>query len=657
LPAIKSVRLSCGGAFTIFATASQPIASKLRSHDGEVGEVGEACPALHIWNQSAMMRGLSRYETAMRRLLCLLLLILALPAAGAGLLDSRPNATLGGAPLDNRKDFLPVRQAFQLSLIETTPESIKLRFVATEGYYLYRHRFQFRTEPVDIGLGAAQLPAGEAKHDEYFGDVEVYHGIIDVDLPRTPGDNRPFTLLVGYQGCADKGLCYPPETERLSIGEPTPVDAGSAPATASAWSWKALALFFLAGIGLTFTPCVLPMLPILSGVVLRGQVGGLRGLSLSLAYVLPMAICFAVLGALMGVFGAGLNLQARLQSAWVLVPFSLFFVLFAVAMFGVFELRLPQSISTRLDRIAGKTEGGSLWGAAVLGVVSSLLVSPCVSAPLAGALLYISASGDALGGGLKLFALGLGMGAPLLLVATGGATWLPKSGPWLVTVKNAIGVLLLALAIGLLSRVLPGPITLLLTGLLCAGVALFLGTLEFTEKTARQRLAQLLGLFLLAYALACWFGAWSGQSDPTRPLGRGQATLISSNGNAINPSDWQTISTGAELDRALGEAKAAGQPLLLDWYADWCISCKVIEHEVLPDPGVIAQLKGYRLVRFDMTDSNAEQRALLDRYKLFGPPALLIFGKNGLERGDVRVVGEIDANGLVERLIRANDQI
>ncbi|GFM78713.1 thiol:disulfide interchange protein DsbD [Pseudomonas cichorii] len=584
----------------------------------------------------------------MRRLLCLMLLILALPAFGTSLLDSRPAPTLGGTSLDNSKEFLPVREAFKLSLIETTPQSIKLRFVATDGYYLYRHRFQFRTEPADIGLGEAQLPPGEKKHDEYFGDVEVYHGILDIDLPRKPGEERPFVLSVSYQGCADKGLCYPPETERLNIGD-VPADT-----TSQAWSWKELALFFLAGIGLTFTPCVLPMLPILSGVVLRGQVGGLRGLNLSLAYILPMALCFALLGALMGMFGAGLNLQARLQSAWVLVPFSLFFVLFAVAMFGVFELRLPQAISNRLDRIAGKTEGGSLWGAAVLGVVSSLLVSPCVSAPLAGALLYISASGDALGGGLKLFALGLGMGAPLLLVATGGAAWLPKSGPWLVTVKNAIGVLLLGLAIGLLSRVLPGQVTLLLIGILCAGVALFLGTLELTAKSPRQKLAQLLGLLLLVYALACWYGALSGQTDPTRPLGRPQATL--NNGTVLpTSSQWQTITTSAELERALSEARNAGKPLLLDWYADWCISCKVIEHEVLPDPGVVEKLAGYSLIRFDMTDSNAEQRALLDRYKLFGPPALLFFSKSGEELENVRVMGEIDAPAFIERINRAND--
>ncbi|RJX76007.1 protein-disulfide reductase DsbD [Pseudomonas sp. LS-2] len=604
----------------------------------------------------------------MRRLLCLILLTLALPAFSASLLDNRPastlgGSTLGGAAIDNSKDFLPVRQAFQLNLIDTSPESIKLQFVATEGYYLYRHRFQFRTEPADVGLGAAQLPDGEKKHDEYFGDVEVYHGILDVNLPRKSGDTRPFTLVVTYQGCADKGLCYPPETERLSIGGSGSSRTDAADAALGSTesktplSWKQLALFFLAGVGLTFTPCVLPMLPILSGVVLRGQIGGLRGFSLSLAYVLPMAICFAALGALMGMFGASLNLQARLQSAWVLVPFSLFFVVFAIAMFGAFELRLPRALNDRLDRIAGNTQGGSLWGAAVLGVVSSLLVSPCVSAPLAGALLYISASGDAIGGALKLFALGLGMGAPLVVVATGGAAWLPKSGPWLVTVKNAIGVLLLGLAIGLLSRVIPGQATLVLIGLLWAGVALFLGALEFTQKTTRARLAQLLGLFLLVYALSCWYGAFSGQTDPLRPLGRTQTTQMASESDGKPTEQWQTVTQPTELDRILAQAKETAQPVLVDWYADWCISCKVIEHEVLPDPEIVSQLKGFRLIRFDMTDSTPQQRALLDRYKLFGPPALLFFGKDGNELTNARVVGEIDVEGFSERLSRANDQI
>lgn len=592
----------------------------------------------------------------MRRLMLILCVLFAVPALGAGLLDNRPSATLGA--INNSSDFLPVREAFKLNLIDSTPETITLRFVPTEGYYLYRHKFGFKTEPAGIALGTAQLPPGEAKHDEYFGDVEVYHGILDVEVPRPANDSRAFTLLVTYQGCADKGLCYPPETERLSI-DGTTVSASaneSIGVPATSWSWRELALFFLAGLGLTFTPCVLPMLPILSGVVLRGQVGGLRGFSLSLAYVLPMAACFALLGALMGMFGAQLNLQARLQSVWVLVPFALFFAIFALAMFGVFELKLPQAISNRLDRVANRTQGGSLWGAAVLGVVSSLLVSPCVSAPLAGALLYISASGDALGGGLKLFALGLGMGAPLLLVATGGAAWLPKSGPWLVSVKNAIGVLLLGLAIGLLSRVLPGTITLLLIGLLAVGVSVFLGTLELTRKTPRQRLAQLLGLLLLTYGLACWYGALSGQGNPLNPLGPSQSISNATPAAPQQEGQWLSISTPAELDSALAEARAAGQPLLLDWYADWCISCKVIEHEVLDNPRVLALLKGYRMIRFDMTASNPEQRALLDHYRLFGPPALMFFGKNGAEISDQRVIGEINAADFAERVANANDQ-
>lgn len=589
----------------------------------------------------------------MRRLLTLILLLATLPAV-AGLLDGRPSATLG-APLNNSQDFLPVREAFRLSLVESSPTAIKLRFTNAEGYYLYKHRFQFRTEPADVGLGAAQLPAGKHKTDDYFGDVEVYYEVLDVDLPLNNPQQRPFKLLVTYQGCADKGLCYPPETETLQIGAASAAAPdGAVPSDGQGWSWHELALFFLAGLGLTFTPCVLPMLPILSGVVLRGQVGGGRGLVLSLAYVLPMAACFAVLGALMGVFGAELNLQARLQSAWVLVPFAAFFAVFALAMFGLYELRLPGFLAGPLDRLAGSTQGGSIWGAAALGVLSSLLVSPCVSAPLAGALLYISASGDALGGGLKLFLLGLGMGTPLVLFAVGGGALLPRSGPWMVAVRNAFGVLLLAVSVWLLERVLPGSLSLALWGLLAAGVALFLGTLEFGPKSPRQRLAQLAGLVLLVYAGATWIGALKGEADPLRPLGR--AGVAGAPQATAAAGAWITVKTPAELEAAKAAAKAAGQPLLLDWYADWCISCKVIEREVLTAPEVTAQLGRYRLVRFDMTESTAEQRALLDRYKLFGPPALLFFGANGDEWADLRVVGEIHAAAFPDHLARAGSR-
>lgn len=581
-----------------------------------------------------------------RLLLPLLLLCLSLPAS-ANLFDQRPAASPLGAPLNNSSDFLPVREAFKLSLVSSDAQSMTLRFVAAEGYYLYRHRLNFSVEPAGFDLGEAQLPAGKAKHDEFFGDVEVYYGVLDVRLPLDNPDNRPLRLQVGYQGCADKGLCYPPETEYIEIGE---MPASVADLQKSEWTWKDLALFFLAGLGLTFTPCVLPMLPILSGVVLRGRPSNARGLVLSLAYVLPMAACYAVLGALMGLFGAGLNLQAMLQSPWVLVPFAAFFGLFAMAMFGVFELRLPAFIRDRLDQRASQTRGGTIAGAATLGVLSSLIVSPCITAPLTALLLYISSTGDAVGGGLQLFALGLGMGTPLVLFGAGGGALLPKSGPWLVTVRNAFGVMLLAVSVWLLERVLPGSLSLALWGLLAGGVAVFLGALEFGPKTHRQKLGQIVGLALLVYALAAWVGALQGTSDPLKPLGQLSATASQ---GSTKSGAWQTLSSPAELDAALAEAKAAGQPLLLDWYADWCISCKVIEREVFGNAEVGSKLAGWRLIRFDITESSAAQRALLDRYQLFGPPAIQLFSARGDELLDLRVVGEVDAATFGVRLDRA----
>ncbi|MFP6830343.1 MAG: protein-disulfide reductase DsbD [Pseudomonas sp.] len=566
--------------------------------------------------------------------------MVVLPAS-AGLFDKPPVPAQLGAPLNNSADFLPVRDAFKLSLISSTSESVKLRFVAAEGYYLYRHRFSFSSSD-GVSLEQPALPPGKAKQDEYFGDVEVYYEVLDIEVPVNNPYNHPFSLHVSYQGCADKGLCYPPETEILAIGD-----------TTTSWNWADLALFFLGGLILTFTPCVLPMLPILVGVVLRGQPGGMRSLVLSLAYVLPMALSFAILGALMGLFGAELNLQARLQSPWVLVPFAIFFALFGAASLGFLELRLPAAIDGRLQTLSQRLHGGTIFSAAALGVLSSVLVSPCVSAPLAGALLYISASGDALGGGLKLLALGLGMGAPLVLFAVGGGALLPKSGPWMLTVRNLFGALLLAVAIWLLERVVPGPVSLALWGLLAAGIALWLGALELTPKTHHQKLAQLLGLPLLVYALVAWVGALQGQDDPLRPLGR---MVSSAEATQVQTGQWQTISTPAELDAALLAAQNNGKPLLLDWYADWCISCKVIEREVLNAPEVGRQLGDYQLVRFDITESNPAQRALLDRYQLFGPPAILLFDAKGDEWLDLRVVGEVDAATFAARLSTARER-
>jgi thiol:disulfide interchange protein DsbD len=591
-------------------------------------------------------------EPAMHRILCLLLLLFVLPA-NANLFE-RPSTQLQlGSPLNNSADFLPVAEAFKLSLVGATENTATIRFVAAPGYYLYRHRLNFASEPADVIQAQPPLPAGLAKTDEYFGDVEVYYEVLDIDIPLNNPGNKPFKLKVGFQGCADKGLCYPPETNILEIGEASAQSAATNPPT-QGWSWSELALYFLGGLALTFTPCVLPMLPILTGVVLRGQPGGARSLALSLAYVLPMAISFAVLGALMGLFGAELNLQARMQSPWVLVPFALFFSLFGFASLGFLELRLPAFIDAPLQRMNQRQQGGTLGSAAILGVLSSILVSPCVSAPLAGALLYISASGDAIGGGLKLLALGLGMGTPLVLFALGGGALLPKSGPWMLIVRNFFGALLLAVAIWLLERVVPGQVSLALWGLLAAGVALWLGALELTPKTHHQKLAHVLGLPFLVYAVVAWVGALQGNSDPLQPLGHNSGQVQASQSTAAQ-GQWQTITTPAELDAALSAAKASNRPVLLDWYADWCISCKVIERKVFNSPTVGPLLADYQLLRFDITESNAAQRSLLDRYNLFGPPAIQIFTKKGDELQDLRVVGEVDAATFADRLHAARE--
>lgn len=580
----------------------------------------------------------------MRVLLFLLTLLLTLPAA-AGLFDApRPTAALGLDGQRPSQQFLPVDQAFRLEQRRDAEGRPQVRFIIAEGYYLYRQRFAFDADPGLLTAPVA-LPPGEPKHDEWFGDVQVYHAGVDIPLPLAP--DRGGRIQVTYQGCADRGLCYPPETRTLTIAGPAAASAAS-PAVAAPppdqVGWNRILLAFLAGLGLTFTPCVLPMLPIVSAVVLAGKARPGRGLLLALAYVVPMALSFAALGALMGVFGASLNLQAQLQSAWVLIPFAALFALFALAMFGLFELRLPAALRERLEQLASGTHGGSLGGAATLGVLSSLIVSPCVSAPLAGLLLYISSTADWLGGGLALFALGLGMGAPLILIAAGGGALLPRSGAWLVGMRNAFGVLLLAVALWLLERLLPGPLALAAWGLLAAGVGLFLGALEFVPKPPCQRLSQLAGLALVVYGAAAGIGALRGASDPLRPLGDAAAPAVAARAEVM-----RSLSDPAALASSLG----SGRPLLVDVYADWCISCKLIEREVFGNPEIQAQLRDFTLIRFDMTQSTREQRQWLEQHGLFGPPAILFYDASGREQAKARIVGEIDATGFLARLDEA----
>lgn len=599
----------------------------------------------------------------MKRLVILLLsLMVIFPVLANDFLQSRPDSVFGGSSTINttQDDFLPVEQAFRIEQKQVDNQNIHLQFIIADGYYLYKDRFSFATNNPQVKLSTPDFPKGEIKQDEFFGEVETYHAVLDLVIPITNPDKLAFDFEIKYQGCAEKGLCYPMETVTIPVAGVMPVapitnDATAGMSFSQSWdalSWWTLLSYFGFGLLLSLTPCVFPMLPILAGVVLRGQVGTLRAQILAITYILSMALTYAIFGVLLGLFGAELNIAARLQSPWVLIPFAIFFGLFALAMFGVFELRLPAFITNPLNKAADKTHGGSLLGAAILGVCSSLVVSPCVSAPFAGILLHISATGDAIGGGISLFTLGLGMGLPLFIIAAGGSLLLPKAGLWMVVVRNAIGVMLLAVAIYLLSRIIPSYITLALWGLLAAGVAVFIGTFDFTStKTKIQKLAQVLGMFLMVYAICAWVGAWQGNSDPLQSL-KGEG--LASQQLSTSQLNWQIANDQQQLDDLLAQAKDAKKIVMVDWSADWCIACLKMEKEVFEDNEVASLLTNYQLVKIDMSKMTDQHRQLQNNYKVFGPPTIQFFDKVGNELVNARIVGEMNKAQFLEHLAEIN---
>ena len=599
-------------------------------------------------------------------------------------------------PLAVDDDFLPVDEAFVFSHEVVDGDTLLVRWEMPDGYYLYRHRLKFSTRaatstpgsPVPANseslIGEPQIPDGKRKVDEYEGDVEVYYHQLVVTLPLR-GDLRGQEVGVGYQGCADAGLCYPPETRWLSLGDsaatPAPESASLTPATALPQSaiadgavaatggpatadqafvalledsnlWTILLLFLVAGVGLAFTPCVLPMVPILSSIIV-GEGASLsrrRAFSLSLAYVLGMAVTYAVIGTLVGFFGAELNLQARLQSPPVLIFFALVFVLLSLAMFGFYELALPASWQDRLQRLSPGNGGGKHLSVVVMGAVSSLVVSPCVSAPLAGALVFISQTGNAVLGGSALLALGLGMGLPLLVVGAGGGHFLPRAGAWMDVVKAVFGVLLLGVAVWLIERLVAPEVTLLLWAILLIGSGVFLGGLDTEARAGWGRLWKAVGFIGVVYGVILIIGAASGAKDPLRPLAPLAASVdapVAAPGSALE-HDWRAVDDLAGLRREITAAK--GQLVILDLYADWCISCKVMERRVFPAPDVAPLLARFTKTRVDMTDNTAGHQAMLDTFGLFGPPSLVFFDGAGNELTALRIQGEIDAAGLAAHL-------
>ncbi|WP_447556454.1 protein-disulfide reductase DsbD [Vreelandella sp. EE22] len=597
---------------------------------------------------------------SLKRLLFMCLLWLPVAAQGQWFSDR------------DSSDFLPVLEAFQ-SQAWHDGERVFVGVDIADGYYLYRHQLALEGTALETPL----IPQGDFITDEFMGETYVFRDQLVFETPFTAPQDGPVSLDFRFQGCADAGLCYPPEQitleaaqtsppaafanaqasvepapgapgdnapDDLSISAPQSEDGRFSALISEASLPLALGLFFLAGIGLTFTPCVLPMIPILSSIIVGQNPTRPRAFVLSSSYVLGMAFTYAVVGILMGLFGAGLNLQARLQSAPVLVSFALLFSLFGLAMLGAFDLRLSSRFSHRVDRWQARAQQSGPLGLALAGALSVLVVSPCVTAPLAGALVFISTTGDAMIGGAVLFALGLGMGLPLLLVGTFGTTLLPRTGGWMNGVKVAFGLLLLGVAIWMIERLIAPPVALLLWAALAIATALTLGALNLGQGAGAARARQTLGLMLLAWGVALVFGAAQGGSDPLRPLGDSSTPTQARSSQALS---FETVHGLEGLQDAL--ERTGGELAFVHFTADWCISCKLMERDVYPDPRVIGALEEIALIEVDVTDTTSQSRAVLQAFNLFGPPSLLFFSA-GEEIRQARIQGDIDAAALAAHI-------
>ncbi|WP_199406791.1 protein-disulfide reductase DsbD [Chromobacterium sp. ATCC 53434] len=575
------------------------------------------------------------------------------------------------APAGAQTDFLPPEQAFRLSVAELGDGQVKLSWDISDGYYLYRKNIKVEAVPAG-DAPSLTMPAGQIISDEFFGESEVYFKHLEV---LTQADQAR-QLRIGWQGCAKAGLCYPPQSSVITLQNHVP-PAGSAAdivapdsaesdggaqgedqamagrlAQEAGIAWVLLAFFGL-GLLMTFTPCVLPMVPILSSLIVGSGAGARRGFVLALAFVLPMALTYAALGAAAAAMGA--NLQAALQTPWALGLFAALFVLLALAMFGVYELQLPAFLRDRLNQAGRRQQGGTLGGAAGMGVLSALLVGPCMTAPLAGALLYISESGDVLKGSLALLAMGLGMGVPLLAVGALGARLLPRPGLWMNRVKAVFGFVLLAMAIWFLARVLPAAAVLALCGAWLFAVAVGLFSISHPwQASSRQWLLRGSAILLGLWSAAMLLGAAAGQGNPLQPLAFSRSASAGAPASAMDA--FTTLRTPAALQRELDAARADGKWTLVDYYADWCVACKEIEHEVFGDSRVRQALADMRLLRPDVTTADDDSSRLMASRQVLGPPTLIFIGPDGKEHRAQRIIGKLSADEFLVRLRQARER-
>jgi len=584
--------------------------------------------------------------------------------------------SLSGNSLD---EVLPADQVFMPDAFAIDGNTIEFGIRLLPGYYLYKSKISVVSLSDDAKAGQLELPKGKMKTDEWLGEQEVYFDEVfgKVAIARATPEAMDLEIELSYQGCKVDGICYLPVSRVLTVSLPEATattdlssifDSGKAdpnrPVSEQARLaqiitgssiWAAAGLFFLAGLGLAFTPCVLPMVPILSGIIAGegDNVSPMRGFTLALSYVMGMAIIYTMAG--IAAAALGLQLQATFNQPWILILFAGLFIVLALGMFGAYDLQMPSGLQSKLSGVSGNQKNGTMIGAFVMGALSSLIVTACVAPALIAALTVIAQTGDMLRGGSALFAMSLGMGAPLLAVGAAQGKLLPKAGGWMVAVKNAFGFMMLGLAVWMLSRILPGAVTMLLWAILIFMAGVFMGGLTTltTDASGSQKLGKGFGFLAIIYGIILFLGSLTGGSNPLQPMASinlgGAATAV----EAEHKLPFQRIKSVDDLDREIASASAGGKSVLLDFYADWCVSCKEMEAYTFTDAGVQAALSNTVWLQADVTANDELDQALLERFGVFGPPTIIFFGADGEQRYGYEVVGYMKAAAFTEHVKRA----